>query len=249
MPLHRKIIRFIRTLRGYVLISIMAVSMVVFFSVTLTTTLLYEDVIQRQAAQTSESIAQSTFNSMFQVMRQGWTREDLEVFLAETKDSFSGTPFEIEIYRGARVEALYGAIDQPEPDAEIQRTFQDGEHHLSGADNIIRRLYPLKARGECLQCHTNVEVGDVLGVIEITQDLRPFSHDIRQNYIALFIIAAMLIIFAALAISASISVRIKQSMQRFKNQLKDVNSVKDFRELDTKKVDFYFDELTRLFCM
>lgn len=247
MPLHRKIIRFIRTLRGYVLISIMAVSMVVFFSVTLTTTLLYEDVIQRQAAQTSESIAQSTFNSMFQVMRQGWTREDLEVFLAETKDSFSGTPFEIEIYRGARVEALYGAIDQPEPDAEIQRTFQDGEHHLSGADNIIRRLYPLKARGECLQCHTNVEVGDVLGVIEITQDLRPFSHDIRQNYIALFIIAAMLIIFAALAISASISVRIKQSMQRFKNQLKDVNSVKDFRELDTKKVDFYFDEFNKAF--
>lgn len=221
--------------------------MVVFFSVTLTTTLLYEDVIQRQAAQTSESIAQSTFNSMFQVMRQGWTREDLEVFLAETKDSFSGTPFEIEIYRGSRVEALYGAIDQPEPDTEIQRTFQDGEHHLSGVDNIIRRLYPLKARGECLQCHTNVEVGDVLGVIEITQDLRPFSHDIRQNYIALFIIAAMLIIFAALAISASISVRIKQSMQRFKNQLKDVNSVKDFRELDTKKVDFYFDEFNKAF--
>ncbi len=247
MPLHRKIISFIRTLRGYVLISIMAVSMVVFFSVTLTTTLLYEDVIHRQAAQTSESIAQSTFNSMFQVMRQGWTRQDLEVFLAETKDSFAGTPFDIEIYRGKAVETLYGVIDQPEPDSEIQQTFLDGQHHLSSADNIIRRLYPLKARGECLQCHTNAAAGDVLGVIEITQDLRPLSNDIRQNYIALFIIASMLIIFAALAISASISVRIKQSMQRFKNQLKDVNSVKDFRELDARKVDFYFDEFNKAF--
>lgn len=247
MPLHRKIIRFIRTLRGYVLISIMAVSMVVFLSVTLTATLLYEDVIHRQAAQTSESIAQSTFNSMFQVMRQGWTRQDLEAFLSETKASFADTPFDIEIYRGERVEALFGTIKQPVLDADIQQTFQDGEHHLSRSDNIIRRLYPLKARSECQQCHTNAQVGDVLGVIEIKQDLQPFSQDIRQNYIALFIIAAMLIIFAALAISASISVRIKQSMERFKEQLKDVNSVKDFRELDTKKVDFYFDEFNQAF--
>ncbi|OOV86780.1 putative bifunctional diguanylate cyclase/phosphodiesterase [Oceanospirillum linum] len=247
MPLHQKIIRFARTLRGYVLISIMAVSIVVFLSVTLTATLLYEDVIHRQSAQTSESIAQSTFNSMFQVMRQGWTRQELEVFLSETKATYANTPFDIEIYRGSKVEALFGVIDQPDPDAAIQQVFQDGLHHLSQTDHTTRRLFPLKVRAECLQCHRNAKPGDVLGVIDIRQDMSPIRDGIRQGYIALFIIAAMVIMFAALGISASISVRIKQSMERFKHQLKDVNSVKDFRALDTKKVDFFFDEFNQAF--
>jgi len=247
MSLFHKFIRFIRTLRGYVLISIMAVSMVVFLSVTLTATLLYENIIQRQAVQTSESIAQSTFNSMFQVMRQGWTRADLELFLKDTKKSFDETPFDIEIYRGPKVEALFGPIVQPVFDSQVTATFADGRHHVSQNNNLVRRLFPLQARGECLSCHTNASVGDVLGVIDITQDLKPLSNEVRQNYVALFLIFAVCIIAAALAISASISVRIKQSLGQFKEQLADVNSVKDFRQLDAQEIDFHFDEFNQAF--
>lgn len=247
MTLIQKMTRYIRTLRGYVLIAIMSVSMVVFLSVTLTATFLYEDVLHRQAAATSESIAQSTFSSMFQVMRQGWTRQDLEHFLAETKNSFADTPFDIEIYRGDKVEALFGAIAQPDMDQHIRQAFTEGQNLQIPKDSSVRRLYPLMVRAECQQCHTNAEIGDVLGVIEIRQDLQAVSHEIRQTYIVLFSLAGVIIIGAAFGISHSISSRIRQAIVGFKSQLNDVNSVKDFRELNIRDVDLYFDEFNRAF--
>lgn len=247
MPVITGLIRFIRTLRGYVLSSIMAVSMLVFFSVTFTATFLYEDIIQRQAVQTSESIAQSTFNSMFQIMRQGWTRQDLELFLQDTKASFADTPFELEIYRSPLVEALYGTIDQAEVTADIARTFADGQHLVVQNEQLVKRVFPLVARGECLGCHTNAEVGQVLGVIEIRQDLTPISDEMRQNYVALFVVFALLIFCLAVAISTSISSRIQHALERFKGQLEDVNSVKDFRQLDIRNTDFQFEEFNRAF--
>ena len=238
---------FSRTLRGYVLAAIMAVSLTVFFSVTLTATLLYENIIEKMAEETSRAIAENTFNSMFQVMRQGWTRQDLMEFLASTKSVMKESSYEIEIYRGEKVENLFGLINQPELDHKLVQAFAGGVEQVSREGDIIRRVYPLVAREECIRCHVNIQIGDVLGVMDLKQNLQPVSAEMRQNNIALFVLFAILILMAALSLSAYLAVKIKRSMEQFRDRLAPIETIKDFKKLDAAGFDFYFDEFNQAF--
>ena len=47
---------------------------------------------------------------MFEVMRRGWDREELERFVEATKSAHKDSPFDLEIYRGALVAELYGTL-------------------------------------------------------------------------------------------------------------------------------------------
>ncbi|MDR5899160.1 bifunctional diguanylate cyclase/phosphodiesterase [Halomonas vilamensis] len=235
------------TLRGFVFCVILASALVVFLGVTLAASLLYEDIMRRQAAQTSQNIAEQTFNSMFEVMRRGWDREELERFVEATKSAHEDSPFDLEIYRGALVAELYGHITQPQMDRPIQNAFADGEQSVTYDDNITRRIYPMTARAECLACHTNAQVGDVLGVIDIQHDMNPVASEARRGYVVLFVIVSLVMLFAAGLVSSLAAERVKRALDQFRARLSSVNTVKDFRTLDVSDVDLSFDELNHAF--
>ncbi len=71
----------------------------------------------------SEVISKQVFNSMYQVMRKGWSREELKAFIESTKDSFEGSSHNIEIYRGDAVDELFGKIKQKEMSGNILEVF------------------------------------------------------------------------------------------------------------------------------
>lgn len=148
--------------------------------VTLVASLLYENILTRQAEQTSQTLAEQTFNARFQVMRQGWTGEQLEAFLDATQAAFADSPYEVEIYRGLLVEELYGRVEQPPKDESLEAVFKgEGEQVIRGT-NLERRIYLMQARQECLSCHVNAEVGDVLGVIDIGQR---YGHSFGDQFL------------------------------------------------------------------
>jgi len=238
---------FLQTLRGFVFSAIMLVTLVVFLGVTLAASLLYENIISRQAEQTSQALAEQTFNSMFQVMRQGWTREQLDTFLEGTADAFSDSPYQVEIFRGQVVEELFGVIEQPATDTAIQQVFGGSGEQVIHDSGLIRRVFPMQARDECLSCHVNAEVGDVLGVIDIQQDLNPISAEMRRNYVALFLGFGVLVFILAALITGYVARRINRSTQNFKQRLEQVNSVTDFKNLDVSQGDFEFTELNQAF--
>ncbi|MDR9468079.1 bifunctional diguanylate cyclase/phosphodiesterase [Marinospirillum sp.] len=238
---------FLQTLRGFVFSAIMLVTLVVFLGVTLAASLLYENIISRQAEQTSQALAEQTFNSMFQVMRQGWTRQQLDTFLEGTADAFSDSPYQVEIYRGRVVEELFGSIEQPQTDTAIDRVFAGSGEQVIHESGLVRRVFPMQARDECLSCHVNAEAGDVLGVIDIQQDLNPITAEMRRNYIALFLGFGFLVFILAAAITGYVARRINRSTQNFKQRLEQVNSVKDFKQLDISQGHFEFTELNQAF--
>ena len=239
--------QLLHTLRGFVFAAIMLVTLLVFLGVTLAASLLYENILARQAEQASHTLAQQTFNSMFQVMRQGWTREQLEDFLDGTRQAFEDSPFEIEIYRGALVEEIYGQVQQPEQDAEVRGVFKQRQEQVIYQDGAIRRVFPMQARQECLSCHMNAQVGEVLGVIDIQQDLNAISAEMRRNYVALFLICGLLVFVLAALITVHVARRINHSTEDFKERLQQVNSVTDFKQLDISQTRFEFTELNEAF--
>ncbi|CAM4178510.1 bifunctional diguanylate cyclase/phosphodiesterase [Vreelandella rituensis] len=243
----RRVFTPLTTLRGFVFLVILASSLAVFLGVTLAASLLYEDIMRRQASQTAENLAEQTFNSMFQVMRQGWTRDDLESFIDATKAAHENSPFNIEIYRGSLVTELYGAIEQPVMDRDIQNAFANGGQGVSHEEGVTRRIYPMVARDECLSCHTNANLGDVLGVIDIHHDMSPLTAEARQGYIILFMVVSLVVLFIAGMVSSMAARRVKNALDKFRQRLLSVNTVKDFRTLDVSDVDLHFQELNDAF--
>ncbi|RDB44750.1 EAL domain-containing protein [Halomonas sp. DQ26W] len=237
----------LRTLKGFVLVAILSVSLIVFVGVTLVATLLYEDIIARQAEQTSETLARQNFNAMLQVMRQGWSREQMESFVAAARENHADTLYEFEIYRGETVSERFGAIEQPNMDDRVRHAFASGEEQVLRERGELRRLMPLVAEGECLGCHQNAAAGDVLGVIDIKHDMNPVSSEMRRRYIGLFAVGSLLVLLAALLISTLFARRIRASMHGFRSRLAEVHSVEDFRQLEISNVDVHFSELNDAF--
>lgn len=236
-----------KTLRGFGFRTITTISIVVFLLTTLAASMLYERLIADQAKDTSRAIAVQTFNTMFQVMRKGWTREDLEHFLDAAETSFQGTAHEITIYRGPIVEAQFGTIEQPAFDTDVRAAFDSASDVVREDGGSIRYIYPLVARDECLTCHVNAAAGQALGAISVSHDLRPITAEVRRNYVILFIgFAAVLVILAAIA-AALFARRIRRPIDEVRERLEKVEAIKDLRELDLKSVDLCFEEINDLF--
>ncbi|WP_239995639.1 putative bifunctional diguanylate cyclase/phosphodiesterase [Nitrincola tibetensis] len=236
-----------KTLRGFVVAAIMTVTLFVFLGVTLAASILYENIFTRQAQQTSKSIADHTFSLMFEIMSQGWTREELEHFISTTKAAYQNSPFEFEIYRSDKVSELYGVINQRDADTHVEQLFAGSDAKIIDSANHTRRLFPLNAEQACLGCHTNAAIGDALGVIEIVEDKRLISDEIRRGHLLLFIICGILTLIVSLIIANKVARRINLSMDHLRTRLESVNTVTDFKHLDISDVDFYFEEFNNTF--
>ncbi|MGQ4878489.1 putative bifunctional diguanylate cyclase/phosphodiesterase [Billgrantia sp. LNSP4103-1] len=239
----RAFLTCLKSLQGFVLVAILSASLTVFLGVSVVSSLLYENILARQAEQTSETLARQSFNAMLQVMRQGWTREQMVAFIEETRRAHEGSGYRFAFYRGERVSERFGQIEQPPMDIVVRSALASGNERVWREDGTVRRIMPLVARAECLTCHQNAATGDVLGVIDIQHDLAPISREMRFNYLALFIVAALFILMLALGMSKLFAERIQVTLKQFRERLEAVNSVEDFRKLDVSDAKVRFHEL------
>ncbi len=92
-----------KTLKGFILAASVLVSLV-FFGVTyLIVSQIYDKSVKENALYVSNTLAELTFSSMFQVMNKGWKRSQLEEFIASTRKAVADTPTTIEVFRGEAV--------------------------------------------------------------------------------------------------------------------------------------------------
>lgn len=225
----------------------MAVSFMVFFGVYFFTSHKYKNILTQTSSATSEAISVQTFSAMYQVMSKGWTREELEVFVRGTNEAFEGTPFSVAIFRGPRVDKLFGPIEQKPFDAPIAKALEHGNFQTLEQGKDIRYIYPILAESPCLKCHVNVKAGDVMGVIEVRQDMGQALEEINHNFWLSLIFIVPLPIVAAFWVTGLLSRRIDRSMDSFRDRIATVNKVRDLHTLEMEKTDLGFKELNRVF--
>ncbi|MDD3516910.1 MAG: bifunctional diguanylate cyclase/phosphodiesterase [Chromatiales bacterium] len=233
----------LRTLKGFILTAALAASALLFVVTYVVISGIYDRTARNEAREMSNVLADYTFSSMFQVMRKGWTRVELEEFLRATEDTFLATQYSVDIYRGPIVEALYGPIKQKTMDADMLKVFDTGTPHMHEDDVGIRYIKPLAARAECLACHANAEVGSVLGVIDVQQDLTPIIAEARKNFLfALTVLSPLPFIFAIL-VALALNRRIDRSVSRLRETVESVNRVSDLKHMRISGTDMGFEEL------
>jgi len=210
--------------------------------------LAYEASIRDSADQIAKSVAENTFNSMYLVMSQGWTRAQLEQFMAQlSSPKESESAIDVMVYRGDVVTELYGEIDQPSMDKSIRDTMRSGEVIQSSFGNQQRYLHPLKAEQACLQCHTNASVGDTLGVIEVQQDLTQQMDIASRNLLYyLLVLSPLPILFGFWAVR-SVTFRVNHSVDELSKRIKKVETLEDLSQLSQVNEDLGFRELNQIF--
>jgi diguanylate cyclase (GGDEF)-like protein len=147
-----------------------------------------------EAAQTAELI----FQSLYSVMKRGWVKQDIEEIVTNVQKTIPDIG--ILLYRSKKVEALYGpaaGLHHPQQrEGHIDDVFGSAEPMLIEEGNMLRFIYPVLARKECLGCHHNSADGDVNGVIEVrmlTDKLRVPLEFTISSVVYLFVATALLL--------------------------------------------------------
>ena len=234
-------------LRAVLAATVIGVALATFAGVEALSSSLYERGLREQAEQTAEATAEQTFSSMYQVMRRGWDRADLEAFIAALEASYEETPLQVTIYRGERVDALYGTIeDAAEPGPAVAQAFATGEEQRRARGTRQRHLMPVAARQECLDCHTNAEAGDVLGVVEVSQDLAPALAQARRGYDWLFLALVPIAVLVAAGAAHLLNLRLTRSLACFRDQIEQVNAIQDLQDFHPRRTSLGFTELNQV---
>ena len=230
------------SLQNYFRISAFSITVVLFTLFYFFASYLHTSMLQEEHRKTSAALSEQVFSSMYQVMRKGWSRSDLETFLGSIENSFENTGLSIAVYRGKKVESLFGAIAQPPFSDAVAGVFESAQKHEIMNDATIATITPIVAKAECLQCHTNAAAGDVLGAVEVTYAYGEMLQDVWYKHFIFSLLLFPLILVVIYALSRNLLNKIDGSMESFRDQIRDINSVKDFKNFDVASVPSSFRE-------
>ena len=202
----------------------------------------------RQAAlDESQSVARLTFASMYQLMSQGWTREQLLAFTRDASAANDSTSVTVDVYRGPIVSALYGEVRQSPADPDLQAALASGRDWHGTTDTTVRHLYPLAAEAKCLACHGNAKAGDILGVIDVRVEYVDFLASGRRELLTVLLIFSPIPILLALVLVWWVNRRIQNSIDALEAGIDRVNSVSDLRELRFERAETGLAEFNAAF--
>ncbi|MBI3094658.1 MAG: EAL domain-containing protein [Rhodocyclales bacterium] len=232
----------VRSIKGLLLAAGAVFAVAIFATTLFVVRGIYDRSVRDDAVQDATAFAELTFNAMFELMSTGWNRRQLEGFLGAIQKSVDRSERQIDIYRGPKVSALFGEIAQKTPDAAIERALREGNRQRVDMGDIIRVVYPLQAQEVCLKCHVNAAVGDVLGVIDVRQNVAPAieSHQTRFTYAFAPIIPVVLVV--TLIMVLYIRRRLEKSIDTLAGDIRAVNRISDLRALEARQIDLGFSE-------
>lgn len=146
--------------------------------------------MQKAAFSQASIVSRLTFSNMFQLMNQGWKRDQVIAFTNSATQSLADSPLRIEFYRGELVEKQYGSIAQAAMTPELGKVLRSGRPQEIVTPSGGRYIYPLLADQRCLSCHENVKVKQVLGAITVEARYENFIDDTRKLLMIILLILA-----------------------------------------------------------
>ena len=90
----------------------------------------------------------------------------------------------LTVAKGKPLMELYGSTTPFTTDKEILKSFESKQNQIFQAkenrDHTIRMIKPMIATAECMACHANQNVGDVIGVMDLTFSLNETDERISS---------------------------------------------------------------------
>lgn len=245
---------FSRSLRGFLFSRFIGVALVIFVVVLGTATLLYDRLITSQAQTIAQDIAAHTYTTINALMPHGPSREELNTVIDDIRSAYADTPYKIAVYRSPLVDEIYGEIEQRFPFQEIVQqnrlaTPGYGRQFTMENHTWTRHLYSLTVDdASCLSCHPNAEIGSVLGIVEVKQNIREMTAQMRGEYLWLFILYGLLTIALVVGVTTLVINRVSAAIAEFREKTAEIKKVTDLPTLSQLGHSHLgFSELTEAF--
>ena len=167
----------------------------------LSTEYLKSSAVSTIAREDAHQTSQLIFDSLYSVMRRGWTRQEMQEVIDRLDNSLPDS--QIILVRSEKVAQLYGETDSSEEqrnNSVYQHVLRTGEEYAHQEAGALRYVFPVVVMEECLGCHANTTPGDVNGVIDIQIPLERLQKPIEQSLNTSFYVFGGTILFLFLAI-------------------------------------------------
>ncbi|MFZ5483135.1 MAG: putative bifunctional diguanylate cyclase/phosphodiesterase [Pseudomonadota bacterium] len=238
----------IKSLQGFILLASVLTAGLFFGGSYWLFNRVQEQSLRSAAMEQSGVLARVAFQSMSQVMFAGWNRQQLLDFAEATRASLAGSRSSILLYRSEVVAARYGEHDQPPGDELTRAALERGEiGQRMSEDGVARYVFPLKAEARCLACHENATPGQVLGAIDVRQDVSDTLRASRDEFMRTLLWIAPLPFLVALLVVLRLNQRIARAMNILRGRVEQVSRVDDLRRLHDASGSVGFRELDAVF--
>ncbi|WP_415903579.1 putative bifunctional diguanylate cyclase/phosphodiesterase [Neptuniibacter sp. QD29_5] len=203
--------------------------------------------IEKNASVMAERIAKQTFNSMYLVMSQGWNRHQLEQFMKQMEKDNKDSDLSVSIFRGNLVTERFGEMESPALSDTHRKVLESGQSQLVSTDDSISYYYALNAKEVCTHCHSNVNDGDTLGMIEVTQELDKSLLNANKELILTLILVSPLPLLLAFLATRQITSRIDNSIEQLADSIDSIESISDLSRIEEGRDRLAFRELQDIF--
>lgn len=207
----------------------------------------YDNIVEHRAQAHAKTVADLTFNTVYQVMRRGGSQKEIAEILDADRKLFSGTNVNVVVYQSESFAAQSGRKYTLKPDQQLREVFQSGTMKSLREGSMIRRVYPLIASAECLGCHSNARIGEVLGVIDSHIDIGDELRESRSKILTFLALVTLIPFILSFLLARRVNKKVRRSVADLQNKIEGVNRVSDLKMLDLKDMDLGFTEFEDMF--
>jgi len=229
------------TLKRFIFTATLIVSSVTFFSVIAITCWIFLQQAREVADRNSVSTADQIRSSLYRAMEEGRSRADMEKILEEYRRQL---PKEFHV-------ALYLPSTIPDNNAAISTVFSKGQPLHHSTLNSFEHLFPFKAEDRCLECHRKARPSDVLGALEIREEISTMRNALVQRGIVSFVLLLPIPLLMALLVSRFVNRHLGDAICRLNRKVQSVSRVSDLtkvgEELEAESETLKFGELEEIF--
>lgn len=181
----------------------------------------FNNVVAKEGKEIAQMIGDSVFQTIRMSMNIG-VREIMDSGIMEA-NKIKGIK-SIEIYRSKSIDEIWGEKDSKSIPNDIQEIFKTKKQYIGGSASKdgFNLKKPLIANKSCLECHVNVQQGDVLGVLDLNISLDSMYNEIDETQQYLLIIMIIAGLLALVGLYIFFERELVKPLNNLKNMAKDL---------------------------
>jgi len=180
--------------------------------------------VQKDMSDEGKYLGQLVFKEIRAAMDRGASFEEVNQLLRELNENSPDIGY--NIYRGVAIQEQFGPGRSLTADITNLLDTELTATHLESIDTIhYYQAIPFEQL--CLQCHQNVSVGDIAGVLDVTFPVSRVRISVFEVLIGFFLLFAITIISSYLALSRDLLSHMIKPLQKLEHRLKETEGHHD----------------------
>jgi diguanylate cyclase (GGDEF)-like protein len=229
----------VRNIKNFVAASIFVGSLLMFTIFYFFISAGYETLLIHNTKSTSKKMTRQIFSSIWQLMKQGWSQQQMDEFLRVSQLSLQETDYQVHIHY---LKDLSPTNHQNTLTDHTKEVFHSGKEINVRLGDDIHYLYPLKIHTDCLSCHQSNKPGDVVGVIVGSQNISLEMAAAREKVWLFLLLISPLPFLGSFLVARRITRKIHHSLKSLHERIESVHKVGDLKLLEVEMSNLGFAE-------